>query len=117
MKEDASGRPVIGPSARTLGARPDVDLPVIGRHVQPCTGGVSVAPDDWRNLPKHRRPTLLGGTGLDPVWQITTDLLLPELVFRPDQPHHGLLEPSREMTLEEYQGAVASTVDHWRRIS
>lgn len=116
MKPDASGRPTIGPTARTLGVRPHVDLPVHQGSVSPNSGGLSVAPDDPANLPRHRRPRSHGGTGLDPLWEMSTEVLPPDLIFRQDQPHYGLIEPNRMMMLEEYEAALASTADHWKPI-
>jgi hypothetical protein len=57
MQETPDGEPAIGPSARTLGARPHVDIPVdLSDNVYPGTGGISVAPDTPSNLLRHRRP-------------------------------------------------------------
>ena len=68
---EADGLPVTGPTARTLGARPGVDVPVgPDGMVHPGTGGVSVSPDSPLNLPPHRRPPEFGGTGRDPVWRL-----------------------------------------------
>src|SRR5262245_48897386 len=75
MREDPGGGPAIGPTARTLGVRPGVDIPVTSGQVQPNTGGMSVAPDRPENLPPLRRPPAYGGSGKDPVWAIRTDQL------------------------------------------
>src|SRR6266545_1706182 len=63
MREDAAGGPAIGPTARTLGVRPAVDVPVSSGQVRPNTGGMSVAPDRPENLPFLRRPAAYGGAG------------------------------------------------------
>ena len=71
MREASDGRPVCGSSARMLGARPHIDVPVDRSGiVHPGTGGMSVVPDSPRHLPRHRRPPEYGGTGNDPVWRI-----------------------------------------------
>jgi hypothetical protein len=81
--------------------------------VQPGQGGLSVAPDDPLQLQRHRRPASLGGTGRDPVWYIEIDELGPDLGFRQDRPGHGLIEPIRPLTLQEFQDALAGTRYRW----
>jgi hypothetical protein len=104
---------MIGPTARTLGVRPGYDIPVVAGRVGPGTGGMSVAPDSPMNLPDHRRPPKFGGTGKDPVWGITIDSLGVELIFRQDKPNHGLFEPAREMSIDEFQQALADLASKW----
>ncbi|WP_165069916.1 polymorphic toxin-type HINT domain-containing protein [Paludisphaera rhizosphaerae] len=116
MREDPSGGPLTGPTARTLGVRPGDDIPMVGDRVQPGTGGMSVAPDSPTNLPEHRRPSEFGGTGKDPVWGIGTDSLGEDIVFRQDKPTHGLLEPAREMSIGEFQEALADLVSRWFKL-
>jgi hypothetical protein len=70
---------------------------------------MSVAPDDPMNLPPVRRPKALGGTGKDPVWYIDIDLLGADLAFIQDKPTHGLIAPSRSMTLDDFEKALAAT--------
>jgi hypothetical protein len=116
MREDLAGGPMIGLSARALGARPYVDIPVVAGQVHPNTGGMSVAPDRPENLHPLRRPPAYGGSGKDPVWCIGIDLLGPDLLFRQDSPTHGLIEPSRPMPFGEYQQRLADTKPFWRRL-
>jgi hypothetical protein len=106
----------VGPTARTLGVRPGDDIPIVGGRVSPGTGGLSVAPDRPTNLPDHRRPPRLGGTGKDPVWGIDADSLGGDVVFRQDKPTHGLFEPAREMSIEEFQEALADLASRWFKI-
>jgi hypothetical protein len=94
MRADAAGGPSLGPTARTLGVRPGVDIPVVGGRVRPNTGGMSVAPDDPGNLHRLRRPLAYGGTGKDPALCLCLDDLGPDLVFRQDSPTHVLIEPA-----------------------
>ncbi len=121
MKPDTSGGPKIGPSARTLGVRPGAqgDIPVEGDVVKPNTGGMSVTPDDPMGLPSFRRPPGMGGTGKDPVYCISEECLGQSLRYRPD-PHrpneHGFIEPSKPMTLEDFQKALADTVRSWKKV-
>jgi hypothetical protein len=105
-----------GPTARTLGVRPGDDVPVVAGRAGPGTGGMSVAPDRPTNLPDHRRPPKFGGTGKDPDWEISIDSLGDDLTFRQDKPNHGLFEPAREMSIEEFQEALADLAFLWSKI-
>ncbi|PRQ06643.1 tRNA(Glu)-specific nuclease WapA precursor [Enhygromyxa salina] len=113
---EATGTPEAGPSARSLGVRPDIDLPVVDGMVKPNTGGMSVAPDAPTNLPRHRRPPELGGTGKDPVFSINEKSLGPDLNFRQDKGSHGIIEPAREMKIEEFQQALARIKALWTKL-
>jgi hypothetical protein len=98
----------------------DVPAQASNDLVFPGLGGVSVSPFDPANLPTHRRPRSLGGRGDDPVWSIEASDLAPDLSYRPDPDdpaRHGFIEPSRPMTLQEYQDALASTRQRWRKIT
>jgi hypothetical protein len=109
MKAGPNG-PETGPSARTLGARPNQDIPVdCNGCVHPGTGGMSVAPNTPKNLPAHRRPPEHGGTGKDPVWSTSSNNLGSDLKYVQDKATHGTIQPSRSMTLEEYQKALSDT--------
>jgi RHS repeat-associated protein len=111
--KNADGLPAVGPTARTLGVRPRSDIPVDGvGMVRPNTGGMSVAPSPGA-LPPHRRPPEFGGTGKDPVWGIRADQLGPDLRYVPDGPTHGTIQPSRAMTIDEFQRALCSTGVCW----
>lgn len=120
MQAHVDGSPVIGESARTLGARQGIDIESReGMLVQPVSGGMSVSPGSAENLPRHRRPPEWGGTGLDPVWAISSSELDIQLVYRPDpdRPHvHGFIEPASPMTFAEYQAALAETRPRWNLV-
>jgi hypothetical protein len=120
MKENREGFSEIGPSTRTLGVRPGIDVParISTDIVRPDQGGLSVSPDDPINLPYFRRPAEFDGSGKDPVWSILDDELGTVLSYRPDSESpntHGLIEPSRPMTLKEYQEALANTQTRWKK--
>lgn len=126
MTADADGLPVVGRSARWLGIRtpaevrsghPDVPETDPAAIINPGVGGMSVAPDDPAGLSPFRRPPALGGTGKDPVWEIDTAALGPDLQFRQDKPTHGLIEPARPMTLAEFEAALATTRPRWVRFA
>jgi hypothetical protein len=120
MKEEDDGMPETGPSARTLGARPGIDVPSVDPNdvISPGQGGLSVSPDDPLGLPVHRRPPELQGTGKDPVWSLAVSDLGPDLIYRPDpkRPDHGFIEPARPMSLDEFQRALAQTRDLWQKV-
>lgn len=79
------------------------------------TGGMSVSlsPDV---LPTHRKPPELGGTGKNQVWAINTNDLGPDLTYVPDSPGHGTIQPTKPMTLEDYQKALAETNINWEKV-
>lgn len=111
---DDNGSPKVGPSARELGARPGTDIKVDSNgNVHPNSGGVSVSPDTDA-LPGHRKSPKFGGTGKDPVWELDTSELGNDLKHVPDSPTHGTIQPSRTMSLGEYQKALASTKGKWK---
>lgn len=116
MREDTDGLPTVGPTSRTLGARLGEPEPINGLIV-PMTGGMSVAIDDPKALPEHRRPPSLGGTGRDPVFLALVPLS-NSLHIRQDRPphQHGLVEPLTTCSPDEYQGLLAATRLQWRKL-
>lgn len=116
MRKDPSGGPMVGPSARTLGARPNTDIPVVGGYVVPDSGGLSVTLDRPEILHPFRRPPSFGGTGKDPVWCIGEDQIGGILVFRVDTQTHGLIEPAFPMTLDAFSNELSNTRALWRRV-
>jgi hypothetical protein len=120
IRIDYDGRPLLAPTARGLGVRPDIDIPVDDAGmVEPGTGGMSVAEGSLEHLPAHRRPPAHGGTGLDPVWRIEEDDLGEGLTYRLEEPPpaHGMVEPAWGMHLEEFELALAETRDLWTECS
>jgi hypothetical protein len=77
---------------------------------------MSVALDRPENLHPLRRPVALGGTGKDPVWSLDPEQLGPDLQRCEDSPTHGLIEPAREMSLDEYQQKLGDTKPLWKRV-
>src|SRR5438067_5236480 len=120
MKETDDGLPEVAASARALGVRPGVDVPATAADelVEPGTGGLSVSPSAPDNLPRHRRPSEFGGTGIDPVWVVSDAEIGPRLRYRPDPDNsrHGFIEPADALPLIEYQRAIAGTQRHWRKV-
>jgi hypothetical protein len=119
MMRATDGFPIAGPTARTLGVRPGVDVPVEYGQVYPGTGGPSVSPDSPLNLPRFRRPPEFGGTGKDPVFRILASELGPHVTYRPDPEaasSHGFLEPVYPMTFADFQRSVAMLRLRFRRV-
>jgi hypothetical protein len=120
MQRDSQGEPVLGESARKLGARREIDIELDeDAFVAPSTGGMSVSPDGPENLPRHRRPPEWGGTGLDPVWRIASSELGDDLLYRSDplDPDvHGFIEPARAMAFAEYQALLEQTRSKWQLV-
>ncbi len=123
MAPDNDGLPQVGRSARQLGVRPlgrmphnDVSAAASDDAVNPGEG-MSAAPHDPANLPRNRRPPQAnGGTGKDPVWEIDTDDLGPNLQYVQDRPTHGVVGPSPPMTLADLEQALAATRARWVRV-
>jgi len=107
MKGDSDGYPLTGPSSRTLGVRidgPSRDILVApDGTVSPGTGGMSVALDTPRNLPKHRLPKSLAGEGRDPVFKMSSIAVPASLLVRPDRNPHAFVEPAVVCPFEHYQ--------------
>jgi hypothetical protein len=123
MTQDTDGLPQVGRSARQLGVRPGDQVPhndvnaANPGDVVPSGEGMSAAPDDPANLPKNRRPPQVnGGTGKDPVWEIDTDDLGPNLQYYQDRPTHGVVGVKAPMTLDEFEQALAATRARWVRV-
>jgi len=126
---EQGGKPMVGPSARSLGVRvpplPTYDIPMEANGtVRPGTGGMSVAPT-WRELPPHRIPMRLRalaqdacGNDADACWRMGEGpfehaQVTPALNLRPDSPRHGLVEPAVVVSVAEYQADLAATRDQW----
>lgn len=123
MTPDTDGLPQVGRSARQLGIRPRDRLPhndvsaASPEDVVAPGEGMSVAPDQPANLPKNRRPPEVnGGTGKDPVWEIDTDEIGPNLHYHQDRPSHGVIGVKEPMSLEEFEQALAATRARWVRV-
>lgn len=96
----------------------DIDVDE-GGMVGPETGGVSVSPPPPENLPEQLRPPGFGGYGKDPLWELDTDDLPPELRYRPDPKNltgHGFVEPAAPMLFEDFERAVHGTRSSWRAV-
>jgi hypothetical protein len=115
MIEGADGFAVLGASARTIGVRPDIDVPLHHGHVREGEGGLSVSPDSPGNLPEHRRPPEHGGTGKDSVFALDIDDLPETLIYRddPEDAGHGFIEPASEMTFDDFEAALRATRRSW----
>lgn len=117
MRGAADGSPELGNTAKTLGARPGIDIPVDeGGIVRPGTGGMSVN-DSPTGMPEFRRPPSFGGSGKDlNMYCISSCDIGPGLRYAPDAGGHGFLEPAWEMPFSEYQGYLQGTAGSWSEV-
>lgn len=105
-KAEADGLPKVRRSSRELGVR--VDAPIrdlaVGQDetIEPRTGGMSVALDVARNLPKPRLPKSLGGKGRDPVFTMLAAEVPLTLLLREDRYPHAPVEPALHCALHEF---------------
>jgi len=120
------GLPELGRSARTLGVRlsdqspnEDVKALIPDDPVFYGGGGMSVTPNDPRDLIRHRRPREFGGTGNDPVWVIDSAELPVGLDFRQDKPKHGLIEPTRGTILKlgDFEMLLNASRNFWKIVT
>lgn len=119
MKVDADGNPLIGTRRNMLGVRPtDPTNTQKGRKfdVPAVTGSDPVVPGVNMGLSVSTDPSrLLVGPG-EAVWEIDSDAL-NDLNVVHDRDDHHLIEPSKRMTLDEYQDTLAATQLQWDRVS
>jgi len=125
MIPDCDGKPKRGQSWKCLGVRIPADIiPDAGGNVSPNMGGMSVSPDDFLNVPNYRRPKAMGhgSTGPDHLRMYAIGkgrVSIGSLQLRPDPScvkKHAFVEPGRVMPLAQYEEALGSTRDDWRRI-
>jgi hypothetical protein len=131
-----SGRPVIGAERNMLGIRtpPDEPADIIpdgNGNVGPNLGGMSVNPSISFMLPVHwpkrwhkQYPQFKGARGGDGIevfmhgdGEFMRAPITDDLQLRPDGPKHGVVEPAREMALNQYVAALASTQNDWRLLT
>jgi hypothetical protein len=139
MAED-NGKPRIGQSARLLGVRPGVDIDIkqvpagyldeqgyllsdeghesLGESVAVAirnAKGMSVSLT-IDGLPAFRKPTKLGGTGKDSLWQIDDSKISGDLEAVQDSATHVSILPRATMLLEKYEAALANTQNDWEKV-
>lgn len=77
---------------------------------------MSVAPKDPNNLSPLHKPPELNGLGSYPIWRISHRALDRRLRYRPTSATHGVIEPAYRMALREYEAALESTREGWKRV-
>ena len=109
--------PLTGNSADKLGVRPNVDIEVVDGKVYPNSGGMSVN-KSIDNIPSHRKPIEFGGTQKgSAMFKIDSDNLGDNLRFKADKNGmHGVIEPSRPMSLPEYQESLNDLQNKFRSV-
>lgn len=115
MRPAEDGHPALGASLSTLGVRSGKDIPVADDGVvQPKSGGMSVTPDRWRDVPQPLLPRSLGGEGRHPLFCLEIEALPLDLVARVDRPRHANVEPVAVCQFDEFNAAVQATRCDWR---
>lgn len=138
---EENGKPKVGRSARLLGVRPGIDIdveqmsrdwldeqgylkpevkrnPLSGEPVAVAirnTKGMSVSLS-IDSLPAFRRPTMFGGTGKDPLWQIDDSKITGDIEAVQDSATHISVLPRVTMLLEKYEAALANTQKYSERV-
>ena len=126
MKKAQDDKPMIGPSATSLGVRVPKDIqPDKSGNVVPNTGGMSVSPAlislPALLVPRRLRHLVPGaqatGSNLC-IWRMGSgpfeaSQVAPGLALRPDKPNHGTVQPDKPMPLHEYQDALVATRSQW----
>ncbi len=137
---EENGKPKVGRSARLLGVRLGIDINVEGMpkdwlndqgYLRPeterkstgelvvvamrSTKGMSTSLS-IESLPAFRRPTVFGGMGRDPLWQIEESKISGDLEAVQDSATHVSIMPRVTMLLEKYETALASTQNDWERV-
>ncbi len=132
MKKDIDDRPFVDATGKGLGVRVTpvngvVDIDVDDAGMVLLNGkGMSVAPS-WQDLPIHLIPKRL--RGIFPSARGGIDLYcfssgegdfvnggvsdLDSLTLIVDRPLHGVVAPSKEMSVAQYQNALSTTRDNW----
>jgi hypothetical protein len=115
MKVDADGRPLVGAGAMMLGVRPtDPALPnrradvfaAVGTDiVRPSEGGLSCYTDPEAITIQSKKVEL---------WSLEERDLSPALRARPAGDPHYQIEPTQDMTLDQFQQMLAQTRDYWQ---
>jgi hypothetical protein len=86
--------------------------------VHPGGGGMSVNTSPT-GMPEFRRPPSFGGSAKNvDMYCVQSCDLGPSLTYRPDPSNagHGFVEPSRSMTIQAYQEALAGTRPSWETV-
>lgn len=110
MYADADGGPLVHPSAKGLGVRRNYDIfPDENGNVEPDgKHGMTVRPS-IEDIPRDFQE------GRWIVWEIDIDALGPSLHYVQDAEDHGVFEPARTMSFEDYEDAIIGTRANWRR--
>lgn len=120
MRPGADGAPKVARSAKDLGVRLEgmtVDVHVTENGTVLPGEGISVNTSPT-GMPSHRRPPDYGGTDKSLNMYCIDVCDLPEgLTFTPDHGSHGVIGPSREMPVEEYESLLGSTRGSWGNLS
>jgi hypothetical protein len=137
---EQNDKPKTGRSARLLGVRPNIDINIQQMPIGCLDKQGYLLPESQRKLygdlvivairdtkgmsvslsieglPAFRKPTIFGGTGKDPLWQIDDSHITGDLQAVQDSPTHVSIMPRVTMALEKYEAALANTQKYWERV-
>lgn len=115
MRAGADGKPLVGDEGMMLGVRPaDPARPNKARDVAAVAGGDPVQPGSGLSCYADPAAIKLKRTQQLLLWSVAADSLPAELTGRAAGPPHWHIEPTVEMTLDQYQQALAATRDLWQ---
>jgi hypothetical protein len=114
MAPALDGHPACGNLRDMLGVRPRIDVrPRADGTVGPDGRGMSVNADPQR-LPPSIRPQRRGGTGKLPLYKIGPPALGAALALEPPMPSaHAVVQPAREMYIDDFQDSLCATRGAW----
>lgn len=120
MKIDPADRkPLIGTRRNMLGVRPTDPNNMNPRRrfdVDAVAGSDPILPGTRKGLSGSTVLGVLFPDEDEAIWEIDDGDLLPDFRPVPDNPPHHVLEPTRVMTLDEYQAGLAATRAVWTRV-
>ena len=116
MRAAPDGFPELGETAKTLGVRPNTDIPVVNGTVDPATGGMSVN-TSIDGIPPFRKPPEFGGVAKDTwVFQIRSDQFDRRLAVIPDRDDHCTVQPATSTSADLYATLLQDTRALWVRV-
>jgi len=117
MLLDANGRPVIGTRFGMLGVRPtDPNNSNPRRRFDVAANDPNDEVVGGEGLSTSLDPNVLKVRNGEGMFELETADLPAELRENPDHPPHCLIEPSVPTTLQDFQLALAGTLDLWQRV-
>jgi hypothetical protein len=122
MRADTDGKPLVGDRFGMLGVRPkgragrsDVDAAAPTDVVRASARKGKSVNADVSNVPRPAGDEFVLWV-LDVPDDDPATVLGTQLVADPDRPPHHVIRPSRDISLDAYQRALADTRAHWQLV-